>query len=1025
MSKLNSSDSSTKVRLKKGDALLPAIIEGISPEVTLTPVEAGVQMTVTTKSGTKTALIPKGEKGDNYTLTPENIQEIGGMFDSVRQTAEAARDVAISARDVAAQSATAAGNAADSATAQVALAEQAKADALQAKSDSLAAKAGAEEAAQDAETAKADTQEIYDAATRLTTRIESLERDARAAKIDAEGAATAAAASQDEAALSADAAASLAGTAEIHAREAQEAASDAAGAAGDAATMAGEADASATAAAESATQAAGSASQAAQTAAGIEAAGAAQVAAIEEKGEEVLGSIPSDYSQLAADVSNLNSAINDMNTATADDVGKALKAKTVSDGKVTEWEFGATGEGWTTAMKEALLQCFRHVEWDDQQGQTYYNELRNSLYPPISITAVYDSTHTAEISDTLDSLRPYITVTAHYNGARDTVVTDYALSGTLNVGDNIITVIFGGLRTTITVTAIRVPNVYDVCLFAGQSNMDGRGNAAEAPTVSAGQAYKWDKSTQTVVDFAAEPSLIPAYVKTYYEQSGVPIVEVKRAEGGMSIQNYIDQLLTDACTQLENCVAYLRNAGKTVRRIFFLWNQGENDVDYSSTESTGTALYMERFEVVKNAVMESGVQKLFIINIGQMRYHPEADYSKIRTALQNVCDGENVIMVSDKFYKSEKYMKSDAWHYTQTVYNVVGKDAAENTVSYYTTGVAPVVDRFHEYGDVLPIPEQYADFDYQNWTFETNPDYGNLHIPTVTLKAHIGSNDTVHVSQWYKYDDDYYRTLLTIQSGSVLGTFGENTTIKHLSFDDDVLYGNGSASQQTAAYALRGMSNLESVTNVPKGAQGADQAFAGTEKLAQHIDLTGWAKSFRACFNGSGVTSIGDISNATDVVNLAADCSALTSVGNITGTFTQLSGIFANCTSLETVGNIESTGLANTNQAFKNLTTLRAVGNISGPITGINALFQGCTSLESVGRITSSGNLTNIGSIFLNCAKLSGDIYFEAPDISQATNAFYGCDLTKITIHVPENSTTYDTLIGLYPDANIVTFAEA
>lgn len=36
---------------------------------------------------------------------------------------------------------------------------------------------------------------------------------------------------------------------------------------------------------------------------------------------------------------------NDMRTATDSDVGKALKAKTVTDGKVTEWEFGEAGGG--------------------------------------------------------------------------------------------------------------------------------------------------------------------------------------------------------------------------------------------------------------------------------------------------------------------------------------------------------------------------------------------------------------------------------------------------------------------------------------------------------------------------------------------------------------------------------------------------------------------------------------------------------------------------------------------------------
>lgn len=64
---------------------------------------------------------------------------------------------------------------------------------------------------------------------------------------------------------------------------------------------------------------------------------------IQAAGEEVLDSIPSDYTALSDDVTVLKSAINDMSTATAEDAGKALKAKTVSGGKVVEWEFGDAG----------------------------------------------------------------------------------------------------------------------------------------------------------------------------------------------------------------------------------------------------------------------------------------------------------------------------------------------------------------------------------------------------------------------------------------------------------------------------------------------------------------------------------------------------------------------------------------------------------------------------------------------------------------------------------------------------------
>jgi lysophospholipase L1-like esterase len=80
-------------------------------------------------------------------------------------------------------------------------------------------------------------------------------------------------------------------------------------------------------------------------------AGAAAVAAKEaaeaaaDEAQEILESIPEDYSELSADVGDLKSILNGMTTATAEDEGKALKAKTVTNGKVTEWEFGEAGGG--------------------------------------------------------------------------------------------------------------------------------------------------------------------------------------------------------------------------------------------------------------------------------------------------------------------------------------------------------------------------------------------------------------------------------------------------------------------------------------------------------------------------------------------------------------------------------------------------------------------------------------------------------------------------------------------------------
>lgn len=65
---------------------------------------------------------------------------------------------------------------------------------------------------------------------------------------------------------------------------------------------------------------------------------------------------------IEADVENLKSAINAMDTATASDVDKCLSPKTVSNGKVTEWQFieGGGGSIDPSAIAEAV------ADWCDE-----------------------------------------------------------------------------------------------------------------------------------------------------------------------------------------------------------------------------------------------------------------------------------------------------------------------------------------------------------------------------------------------------------------------------------------------------------------------------------------------------------------------------------------------------------------------------------------------------------------------------------------------------------------------------------
>ena len=208
--------------------------------------------------------------------------------EDAQEAAEAAQASAESYAESAGQSAITATNAANSAT---------------------SAKTAAETAARNAAASATDAHTSREAADQSATNAGVSERNAAASASAAAGSATSAATSAGQASSSATAASGSASTASTKASEAAQSATAAAGSAASASEDAGTASTAATAAGQSATAAAGSATAAAgsATSAGqsaTAAAGSAQAA------QDVLDSIPADYSELSGDVDNLKSAIN-------------------------------------------------------------------------------------------------------------------------------------------------------------------------------------------------------------------------------------------------------------------------------------------------------------------------------------------------------------------------------------------------------------------------------------------------------------------------------------------------------------------------------------------------------------------------------------------------------------------------------------------------------------------------------------------------------------------------------------------
>lgn len=114
-----------------------------------------------------------------------------------------------------------------------------------------------------------------------------------------------------------------------------------------------------------------------------------------------------------------------------------------------------TVSGLSQEAKQALMDCFANTAWAVNNGQTYYDALASALGLRVlsSITAVFtQGSATIYDTDSLDTLKQYLVVTANYSDTTTATVTDYTLSGALIEGTSTITVSYGGKTDTFNVT---------------------------------------------------------------------------------------------------------------------------------------------------------------------------------------------------------------------------------------------------------------------------------------------------------------------------------------------------------------------------------------------------------------------------------------------------------------------------------------------------------------------------------------------------------------------------------------------
>ena len=115
-----------------------------------------------------------------------------------------------------------------------------------------------------------------------------------------------------------------------------------------------------------------------------------------------------------------------------------------------------------------------------------------------SITATYTQSGTVYDTDSLDSLKSDLVVTANYSGGTTATIpsTDYTLSGTLTEGTSTITVSYAGLTTTFTVT---------VSVLGPLGVLGGKGSTWATFTDNGDNTYTLDPTPSTFTPNAENP----------------------------------------------------------------------------------------------------------------------------------------------------------------------------------------------------------------------------------------------------------------------------------------------------------------------------------------------------------------------------------------------------------------------------------------------------------------------------------------------------------------------------------------
>lgn len=248
--------------------------------------------------------------------------------------------------------------------------------------------------------------------------------------------------------------------------------------------------------------------------------------------------------------------------------------------------------------------------------------------------------------------------------------------------------------------------IVDVVIFMGQSNMAGRGeNEALAPQLEINTGFEYravtdsfslyhltepfgkyenvvgglnDVSRKTGIEVKSG-GMVAILCKTYFENTGIPIVAVSASISGTSVKKFQPGggILADAVNRLNQCKIFLNQNKYNIRHVYMVWCQGESD------RNMETECYIQYMKTLIEEMRQNGVEMCFVIQTGE-RMNEKEFYKNVQEGQKKLCNTYEYAYLATDIATTfiNKGLMRDEVHYSQLGYNVLGKETGIAMAQY-------------------------------------------------------------------------------------------------------------------------------------------------------------------------------------------------------------------------------------------------------------------------------------------------------------------------------------------------------